>query len=130
MGCFISDEIIAFGTQDQKILLWNIEENEKIREVEFHESRVKCLGCGEIEGMKFLVSADSKGVVVIWKLDGLLDVDEEVVSSMLMALETDCWITSMAVKPITSPDEDVRLKESDKKQNRKRKRKVEKKSGK
>ena len=70
--------------------------------------RVKCLGCGEIEGMKFLVSADSKGVVIIWKLDGLLDVDEEVVSSMLMALETDCRITSMAVKPITTPDEEVR----------------------
>merc|ERR1719483_1747002 len=109
-ACFISDEIIAFGTQDQKILLWNIEDNEKIREVEFHESRVKCLGCGEIEGMKFLVSADSEGVVIIWKLDGLLDVDEEVVSSLLMALETECRITSMAVKPITSADEEVRLK--------------------
>jgi len=97
---FLKDRFVVLGTEDRKIIVWDARSNVKIRKIEFHNNRVKCISMVELLKLPFIITADSDGLVAIWNGNSITRLNTETKDCFLSAFDSRRRITSMSVKPI------------------------------
>lgn len=102
---FLKDKFIVLGTKDKKIIVWDTKKNKEIRQIEFHNNRVKCICLVILMKFPFIITGDSDGLVAIWDGNTMLSIINETKDCLLIAFDSKKRITSLSVKPITIEEE-------------------------
>jgi len=95
----IKDKYIILGTKDGKLIIWNIKENYIVKEIVFHNNRVKCLNVCFLNNHSIIVTADSDGIIAIWNGKKIHKVILKFYDILLITFSCSMRITSIDICP-------------------------------